>query len=126
MARKQQKGLRKLWTVQKEKRTDGTAWRARIGLFSTKSVVAPWRAKEADAVADLAMMRGAPSRDAVRGVVEAMTDAPVADKTCWTKTPSSEWDLDIYERYDYATGIGIKPVTQQACRDVFQLLQDRL
>ena len=54
-----------------------------------------------------------------------MVDAPDDNKTCWTNTPLDEWDLDIYAEYDYATRTGSKPITQQVCRDVFQLLKDR-
>ena len=115
-----------LGTVQTEKRMGGTVWRARMPGSANRSVCASWRAREVDAVADLAMMRGAPSRDAVRGVMEAMINAPVVDKTCWAKTASCVWDLDIYEKYDYVSGTGFKPVAHQACRDVFQLLQGRL
>ena len=36
-----------------------------------------------------------------------------------------KWDVDIYAEYDYDTGRGSKPVTQQTDRAVFQLLKDR-
>ena len=42
----------------------------------------------------------------------AMVFASNADKTCWSNTSLTEWDLDIYAEYDYTTGIGTKPVTQ--------------